>query len=125
MPAPESRWIEAISVLNELTQQGRLKWTLLSPMAEKKTVSSFFTSTSYGVAYQDKWFRLSRTETPFGSVPTYTLEIVTPKGEPLFKIPETSGLSDLLQSVQFQLSGVDSLLDSLLKEPRSKTPKAE
>jgi hypothetical protein len=120
----ESRWIEAISTLNELTQKKEIAWEI-----DRFSGLAGFGSPrprAYRAKYLDKWFRLVVTDEPQGGiglfgiaaaglVGPYTLEIVDEVGNSLFRIPESSGLKDLYQSVQFQLSGVDEILNSLLR----------
>jgi len=119
-----SKWLQAISVLIELTQQGRLKWqvegTGIGLAAEILRSSK---APSYRAKYQESWFRLTKKGgQEMGALTTilsplgFTLEIIDEAGNSLFVIPETSGLQDLYQAVQYQLSGVDKVLNSLLQE---------
>jgi hypothetical protein len=77
----------------------------------------------YRAKYQDSWFRLANfgPRMTFGSPPEpeFKLEIIDEEGNPLFVVPESSGLHDLYQAIQYQLSGVEKVLDSLLKEKGS------
>ena len=130
MAALTSKWISAISTLNELTQSNRLKWQVepvtAAGSARHRVVFGVSRPTAaYQAKYKDKWFRLTHTQSQgfptsvtFGEA-TFVLEIVDDAGNTLFTVPETTGLSDLLQSVQYQLSGVDKLLDDLISEGKT------
>lgn len=122
MAVVSSKWIEAISSLNELTQNKEITWEVARPLVVGIGLGS--ASAMYRARYKNRWFRLSVSNEPptFGAVfggqvtSPYLLEIVDEQGNSLFRIPESTGLKDLHQSIQFQLSGVDEILDSLLQE---------
>jgi hypothetical protein len=119
MPNVPNKWLEAISVLIELTQQGQLKWELESRMALAPRGIALGT-VAYRAKYEESWFRLTNLgrQVTFGSPaePQFKLEIIDDAGNPLFLVPESSGLQDLYQAIQYQLSGVEKVLESLLKE---------
>jgi len=124
MANPESKWLKAISVLNALTQKGDLRWQMESPKGIlAKAMVDAEGGQTFKAQYADKWIRLrqkTRSQQGFFAVEEGpSLEIIDESGNTLYKIPETTGLNDLYQSVQYQLSGVDNLLNSLLNDPRS------
>jgi len=109
-----TKWIEAISVLTELTQQGRLKWQVDAPglgLIASTLRGTTPQQSAYKAKYLDNWFRLTRRVTGQAafttilSSPPYSLDIIDESGAQLYAIPETTGLSDLYQAVQYQLSG--------------------
>lgn len=121
--ATDDRWIATISTLTELTQTGKLRWEIdNSPLGGGiiSGVLSSTTTTAHKAPYMDKWFRLRQEKAPHtllgGPPPKYSLEILDFQGNVLFRVPETTGLQDLMESIQYQSSGVDSLIDSLLAE---------
>jgi hypothetical protein len=128
MANPTAKWIEAISVLNDLTQSGELRWQVENRTGIINTgiggSLGFLQSPSavYRARYMDKWFRMKKLDIPsvnpfsVGGGTNYSLEIIDDGGNTLFQVPENTGLSDLFNSIQYQLSGVDELLNSLLSQ---------
>lgn len=133
-----SQWIEAISKLNELTQIGQLKWSIsetrgapirmtgllnLASGTEKIPVEAAFKA-----EYQDKVLRITKYQVVVnensglrggllgysGSGIDYRLEILDRSGVAIYNVPETTGLADLYKSIQYQITDVDGLLNSLL-----------
>jgi hypothetical protein len=121
MSAAPSKWLQVISTLNALTQGGKLRWQAEPQPAADPTRNrtNFFvlSKKSYKAQYKDKWFRVTSAQT-LTAQPAYVLEVVNEIGESVFTVPETNGVKDLIQSVEYQISGVDALIDSLLQEPK-------
>jgi hypothetical protein len=130
----KSRWVEAVTAMIALTQQGKLQWEALAaakiPDADKIRTSAVFQTT-----HKDKRFRLYETLTETSNVnrilvTTFyggetarwlrkvVLEIVNDEGLPLWTFPHTSALYDLLSAVQYQVTGADDFLDDILSEAR-------
>ncbi|HWN08253.1 MAG TPA: hypothetical protein VNO50_03120 [Pyrinomonadaceae bacterium] len=135
-----SRWVDAISSMIELTQDGKLLWsvkgTANTPYDKERTTSVFETK------YKDRALRLYQIRVPSnigGGMLTiaYTIQGVEPpkwftkvilefidsEGRALWTFPEVDALSDLLTSVQYQVAGVKDFLDTIISEARG-APKA-
>jgi hypothetical protein len=132
-----SKWIDAITRLTKLTQEGALEWSSAASNSvlvsdETQQVESVFVAN-----YKDKRLRLYKkrfkVEEPYGfflsgigagpfarKYPYWTaqiyLEVIDGYGNSLWTFPEVSALRDLLAAVKYQVSGVKDLLDDLLKD---------
>jgi len=108
-----NRWVELVSKLIALTQDGVLKWN----KTDYQGGSGFFQFKfeKYIVPYKKKKIILS--VFPL-SVPgkQYKLEIASDDEVPLFEIPITSGIKDLHDAVKYSASGVKQFIDDLLAE---------
>ena len=115
MANQSSTWLKAISNLNALTQKGALTWQAEIPLAPGD-VEAF--TTEYGGKRIRLRSRATKTQGFFTVEVAASLEVIDENGKVLYRVPETTGLNDLHQSVKYQLAGVDTLLNSLLKDPR-------
>jgi len=129
----KGRWVDAISSMIELTQDGKLSWDVndnaKTPYEKERTTSVFETT------YYDRALRLYKIKLPtnIGQVTTsvvYTLqgleppkwfakiilEFVDSEGRALWTFPDIDALDDLLTSVQFQVAGVKDFLDAIIGE---------
>ena len=135
----KGRWVDAISSLIELTQDGKVSWKVnanaKTPYENERT-SSVFEST-----YADRALRLYKIKLP-SNISSVTggllysiqgieppkwfakiiLEFIDTQGRALWTFPDIDALSDLLTSVQFQVAGVKDFLDNIISEAQ-KTPK--
>jgi hypothetical protein len=134
-----NRWLDAISSMIELTQDGKLKWSAAATPGgiaddTERTSSVFQTS------YNGKSLRLYEKRVPAkqGGFPAsiyaltgeeppkwykrVLLEFVGADGHSLWTFPDVDALSDLLTSVQYQVVGVHDFLDEIISEARN-TPK--
>jgi len=128
-----SRWVDAIASMIELSQDGKLSWTVdtraNTPYEKERTTSIFQTT------YSDRALRLYQIRVPAhinritGSLvyqmqgvepPKWftkvILEFVDAEGRALWTFPEVDALSDLLTSVQYQVAGVKEFLDIVIGE---------
>ena len=138
----KGRWVDAISSLIELTQDGKVLWRVnanaKTPYDNERTSSVFETT------YVDKALRLYQIKLPTNMVggraglldtiykmqgvepPKWIskiiLEFIDHEGHALWTFPDIDALSDLLTSVQFQVAGVKDFLDNIISEAQ-KTPK--
>jgi hypothetical protein len=130
-----SKWIDAVTRLTKLTQEGKLEWFSASSDGllvndDVQTIESVFTA-----KYRDKRLRLYKKRFKVEEPPYYAavigtvgvrkypywaaqvyLELIDAFGHVLWTFPEVSALRDLLAAVKYQVSGVKDLLDDLLKE---------
>ena len=124
MPSLPSKWIEAILALVSLTKRKQLKW-LEDPTAVARASTPGPSPhirlgpplTAFKADYKDKSFRLI--QNAFGLADgNFTVEITDVQGHTLFVVPESQGLNELFQSVQYQRAGIDELIESLLHDGR-------
>jgi hypothetical protein len=136
----KSRWVDAVSSMIELTQDGKLTWHVnanaTTPYEQERTTSVFETT------YNEQLLRLYQIRLPAefsgvaarlfqqiqgGEPPKWftkvRLEFVDVKGQVLWTFPEIDALSDLLTSVQYQVAGVKEFLDNIIGEAQG-IPKA-
>jgi hypothetical protein len=111
---------KAVIRLNELTQKGSVKWRKdrLPEMIAKRDYSDIAFVTEY------EGERL-RVYTRRYKVPGYevnfegewavrpVLEVIDEAGKTLYEFPSTPATRDLINTVQYQVSGVGSLIDKL------------
>ena len=131
----KNRWVDAITSMIELTQDGMLRWTVVSNASthygDEERITPVFQTT-----YNDKALRLYKVRRPTnysnaliglysisGTEPPrwitrVVLEFVDSEGRALWTFPEVEALSDLLTSVQYQVTGVSDFLDTIINEAR-------
>jgi hypothetical protein len=136
-----NRWVDAISSMIELTQDGKLRWTVV-PDASKVYDGKEITTSVFETTYSDRALRLYEVRVPSNFSPIerslysvrgeeppmwykeVILEFVDTEGRTLWTFPQVDALSDLLTSVQYQVAGVNDFLDTLIGEAR-KLPKRD
>lgn len=138
MDEKSDKWTRAIAKLIEKTQRGRMVWRLVeSSDPEMKDVQDggrtvFITEDGdrilriYEHQYQKMISsisisaRLSQAQdSQSGRYVTRSeviLEFVNRNWTPIFRFPETEGLSDLLFTIKYRTSGAQEYLDQLLAE---------
>ena len=112
------RWMKAIVRLNFLTQEGKLKWHLIDPPDLRGT--SDHVEVAFGTTFEGESLRIFRRRhtvatdvDQYGWQSTPELQIIDAEGRTLFTFPFMTALVDLYETVQYQTSGVGSLLDKL------------
>jgi hypothetical protein len=128
-----NQWIEAISILNDLTQVGKVTWrvsstTYVSPprlggLSLLGTPVKYVCHGAFEAAYNGKTFRLTKFNNPAATLLTgdgdnaylYVLDLLS-DGVEMYRVPVAAGLNDLYRSIQHQVAGVDDVLQSLLGE---------
>ena len=130
-----NRWVDAITSMIELTQDGKLRWTVAPGVSthydDEERITPVFQTT-----YNDKALRLYKVRRPTNysntvislynisgtELPRWStrviLEFVDSEGRALWTFPQVDALSDLLTSVQYQVTGVSDFLDTIINEAR-------
>jgi hypothetical protein len=116
MPESPNQWLAAIAKLTALTQDGKLKWTIVEPGPQVvgRIVGPLYAASHAGRNLQlfqlrGGGFGRFEEESPLA------LEFVDDEGRSLFTFPELDNLVDLYNAVRYQTAGVKSFLDSLLE----------
>ncbi len=129
----KNRWVDAVTRMIELTQQGKMRWNIVDPQGalaeEENRVSAVFQTVYNGKelrAYQKKvrvrplGGTLASTLPPAKSRPLFRrigiLEFVNDEGTPLWKFPQVDALSDLVTAAEYQVAGVNEFLNDLFSE---------
>jgi hypothetical protein len=136
MAKDADKWVDAITRLTKLTQEGKLEWSTVSPGGVLVNDDSQQVESAFTAYHKDKRLRLYKKrfkvedpnplltgmmvapfapKYPYWAAQIY-LELIDDYGQSLWTFPEVSALRDLLTSVKYQASGVKDLLDDLLKE---------
>ena len=129
----KSRWVDAITSMIELSQDGKIVWTV--DTSAKTSYEKERTTSVFQTKYNDQALRLYQIRVPTNinsitSALVYQvqgidppkwftkviLEFVDNEGRTLWAFPDVDALSDLLTSVQFQVAGVKGFLDTIIGE---------
>lgn len=122
----KNKWLDAITRMIVLTQQGKLRWTT-EPWVPKPPTEDV-TSPVFYADFKNRIMRLYKTQVSrdrvmsgmFPEMPAWReriiLEFVTSEGASLWEFPEVSPLSDLFDAVQYQAAGVSEFLDEIFVE---------
>jgi len=129
MTQKKDKFVEAVTKLIKLTQEGKIEWRSANLVRDDIKVESVFTA-----EYKDRLLRIYKyvykvekpspfyispnifsykKETPYWET-SVTLEFIDRNGLSLWKFPYTNALYDLLQAVQYQVAGVDEFLDEII-----------
>ena len=116
-----SKWVSLIAKLLQLTQEGKIKWTLQPPPPGKLPATERV-SQVYATAYEGQGLRIYEYDYKT-LVPDFSddlewdrrvkLELVDATGRSLYAISQEPGLDDLLRAVKHQTSNVDAFLEKL------------
>ena len=121
-------WIDVVSRFIELTQDGELVWEAGQPFKSigqdnSERIESVFTSNYKGKklriykrTYQS--YQIPSNLGPKGGYITdeVVLEIIADNGLTLWTFPKVHIIRDLLKAVQYEVAGVEELLDQILKD---------
>ena len=117
-PSPslvDDDWVRAVARLIRLTEEGKIKWkSALAPRSlQDQQVDVVFTA-----EYENKRLRLHKefTRYVFGEV---VLELGDKAEQGWYTIPETEAAKELLESVEYQVYGVDDFLSKVLDAGKS------
>lgn len=116
MPQDVNQWIEAVTRLTALTQEGKLLWVVRTPLTE-------LTSTigpSYFANYKDRKLRLEKRSVSDPDVYSGrrierpVLEFVDNQDQSLWTFPHVDAVEHLYGAVRYQTAGVKDFLGDLL-----------
>lgn len=137
MAEEASKWVDAITRLTKLTQEGKFEWTSARPGGvlvddDSQQIESCFIGT-----YKNKKLRIYKKrfkveepnrgmmsglmfdpfhrKYPYWTAQVY-LEVIDEYGQSVWTFPDVSALRDLFAAVKYQASGVRDLLEDLLNE---------
>lgn len=129
MTQKKDKFVEAVTKLIKLTQEGEIEWRSANLVRDDIKVESVFKA-----EYKDRLLRIykyvykvekpspvlishrifaHKEEYPYWET-SVTLELIERNGLSLWKFPYTNALYDLLQAVQYQVAGVDEFLDEII-----------
>lgn len=125
------KYVDAVTKLIKLTQENKIKWESGNKQKLMKEKPDIQIESVFVAEYNDKRLRLYQCsyEKPkdalleaFGGISKEEwvidtrLEIIDSYENSLWKFPSINALSDLFRSIQYQVAGVKTLIDDLLKE---------
>ncbi len=122
MKVKRDKIIEAIAKIIELTRANILRWNAVNSSAVKEKNSNDIISSVFSTPYKEKILRIFKRKYLShyqGSIDWFeevVLEIVDDNGNSLWTFPKEAIINDLLQTIQFKISGADDLMNSLLNE---------
>lgn len=116
-------WVDVVSKLNEMTQDGKQKWGAYD-VSESLTQGTddkitFVYQTKYKdwnlAIYEVRFKDYDHQERPFWNS-KLVLDFQNDSGESLFKVDDIRALSDLFESVKYQSANIKGFLDDFFKE---------
>jgi hypothetical protein len=119
--AEQDKLLSVIAKLNELTQEGDLKWYAV-PNPESLDVGTDKKPTAvYETKYKDKRLRIYREEYKYWYdedrwewSSKIILAFVDKNNQNAWEFPDVAGLADLYDSVRYQGAGVDQFIKDML-----------
>jgi hypothetical protein len=124
----ESKIVKAISLMNKLTKQGELTWTIIkNPTKLSLSGDEKLNGFAYGTVFKDQHLRIFRLDsTYYSEYDTYEvsshhrLSFIEPDGSPLWDFPHDRVIDDLYETVRYKTSNVESFFDKLNLEDYDK-----
>lgn len=123
MEIDNERWTRVVAKLIVDTRNRSIRWKLFdvstpTPTENRLAALMIPTGTNYLAEFNDQAFRLEVHQPNAFSIgkttPTYKLSIAKTNGTVLRPIPITSGLADLAQAIDDQLSQIDEFVTRYL-----------
>jgi hypothetical protein len=120
----ENKFIKAVTKLIQLTQEGAIRWTLSKENRKITQGTENVVDLAYITVYEGQRLRLYELkyrdyfdEFQFTWGSQATLELIDDQGNAEWTFPPNNrAISDLLEAVQYQTSGVDEFIDRLLSK---------
>lgn len=128
-----NRWVDAVTRMIELTQQGKMHWQVVdSP--DKSKDDEHRTSAAFRANLNGRLLRLYQKKVQESTLASeglhsllrpkfetiwrtkVVLEFINAEGATLWAFPYVEALGDLLTAVQYQVAGVNDFLDNLFGE---------
>lgn len=118
MPPKTDQWVDAVVKLTELTQEGKLEWSIDPYFEDQHAIGP-----TYRATHGDKSLRLRKRSILRPSKrgwdeewqEQYLLEFVGQNDQVLWAFPEIDAIQHLYGAVQYQTAGVKDFLNDLLK----------
>jgi hypothetical protein len=122
MAEERDRWTVFVEKLNELTLKGILHWASARPLDTKLDAPRKFIPIVFETEYKDHKLRLyeEALDDPELIIHYVVLEIINKDGVS-WAFPEIEGLVDLLESVKFQVAGVNEYIEAVLADGIAKS----
>ena len=121
--ANQAKIVQLVAVLNQLTQEGQLKWEAREPTSSINLRPDQLVDTSYETRFEDRRLRIYEEkykswidEDRYTWSSRVVLAFVDGTGDNAWEFPPAAGITDLLESVKYQTAGVDDYLESVLKK---------
>lgn len=132
LPDDESDWVRAVASLIRLTEEGKIKWkSAQAPQSLKEQQVHVV----FMAEYDEKRLRLyvatEKIENPYPinvgvfktAYPYWTRDVILELGDKReagwYTLPETEAAKELLESVEYQVYGVDDFLSKILETGES------
>jgi hypothetical protein len=120
----DEKLIKAISKLNQLTQENKIKWEIMEPPSNlskgRDVIIPFFYGTKYKAnnfgIYEVRYETISHETGQLGWDNVFLLSVFSDDWMKLWSFPRVSGVYDLLRSVGYQIGDIGKIVDSILSE---------
>jgi hypothetical protein len=133
MATENDKILESITKLIKLTQQNKVQWSAAPFKSDSVLInnSQNIVGAIYKVLYKEQYLRLYKLRFKVNTfndplaaaflgkpsfITKYILEIINEEDVCLWTFPQVPSLVDLYTAVQFQVSGVTTLINKLLSE---------
>ena len=122
MTETKSKWVDGVAKLTTLTQEGKLKWSVGSANAGVTATAN----APFYAEHKQRRIRILKRRGRLGmmgvtvaiGIPDeyVALELVNNADNLIWTFPEVAGLEDLYRAVQYQVAGVDEILNDFLAD---------
>lgn len=133
MKEEKNKWINAIANLIKLTQNGTVKWRSQDPsdllnIKDDQIVEVVFTAKykNYNLRLYNRKYKVAHDPAAYFDplkrykegtwVPEVVLNFTDMHGHPVYTYPQSSILTDLLNTVQYQVAGIQGFLDEFWED---------
>jgi hypothetical protein len=121
--AEPDKFIRVVAKLNELTQEGKIHWTVVPHPEALDLGRDKPVTVVYEAPYKDKCLRIYREEYKYWyDENRYTwsdrivLAFTEKNGQNAWEFPDVPGLADLFDSVRYQKAEVDKFIREVFSE---------